>query len=241
MKAVQFQVSGRWGHFRKAETNNNPLTHDFITKTALVGLMGAVVGIEREEMRAYFPKMCDGLRYGVQVIGQVKKQSWGFTFRQASDVFMHAPRYMEILSQPKFSIILASRDDLDETGQQFFERFCHAIKNEKAHFTPVLGLHNCPADLLFESDGKVESAGNGRFETTGFVSKDHNPELKSVARLGFEKIPTFQTDDFWNLPERYETVIYPSPTGSSLGQTLQASGDFFTFQSANTTTFWHLI
>lgn len=241
MKAIQFRVSGRWGHFRKAETNNNPLTHDFITKTALVGLMGAVVGIEREEMRAYFPKMCDGLLYGVQVLGQVRKQSWGFTFRQASDVFMQAPRYMEILNQPEFSIILACRDEMDNAGRQFFEQFCYAIKSEKAHFTPVLGLHNCPADLLFESEGTVSAARNGSFETAGFVSKDHRPELKSIARLGFERIPTFQTDDFWNLPERYETVVYPSPIDASSEQTLQATGSFFTFQSAGKSTSWYLI
>jgi CRISPR-associated protein Cas5h len=243
MKAIQFQISGRWGHFRKAETNNNPLTHDFMTKTALVGMMGAVVGIEREEMRTYFPKMCDGLLYGVQVLGRVRKQSWGFTFRQASDVYMHAPRYMEILCHPSFSIVIACKDNIDDLGKHFFEQFCHSIKNEKAHFTPVLGLHNCPADILFESLGDVSEAQNGNFDTTGFISKTHKTDLKnsSIVRLGFEKIPTFQTDDFWNLPERYETVIYSSPMDATPNQTIRASGDFFTYQTPNNATFWHLI
>jgi CRISPR-associated protein Cas5 subtype I-B len=50
MKAALIDIKGNWAHFRKAETNNNPLTHDFITKTALVGLIGAVLGKEREDM-----------------------------------------------------------------------------------------------------------------------------------------------------------------------------------------------
>lgn len=242
MKALKFKISGRWAHFRRAETNNNPLSHDFITKTALVGLMGAVIGIEREEMRTFFPKMCDGLLYGVQVLKPIKKQSWGFTFRQASDVFMKAPRYMEILSQPEYSVILACRDDLDTAGKQFFDKFCHSIKYDKAQFTPVLGLHNCPAELLFDSEGEVLPQPNGMFDTYGFVS-EIKPDLKNstATRFGFEKIPTFQTDDFWNLPERYKTVIYPSPTNALSGQMLRATGEFFAYNTAESSTFWQLI
>jgi CRISPR-associated protein Cas5h len=43
MKGFQLEISGNWGHFKKPETNNNPLSHDFITKTALIGMIGAVL------------------------------------------------------------------------------------------------------------------------------------------------------------------------------------------------------
>ena len=48
MKGLQLNVEGNWAHFKKPETNNNPLTHDLITKTALIGMIGAVLGIESE-------------------------------------------------------------------------------------------------------------------------------------------------------------------------------------------------
>ncbi|MBK9744169.1 MAG: CRISPR-associated protein Cas5 [Saprospiraceae bacterium] len=54
MKAIQFEVKGNWAHFRKVEANLNPLTHDFITKTALFGMIGAVLGYDREKMRPTF-------------------------------------------------------------------------------------------------------------------------------------------------------------------------------------------
>ncbi len=240
MKAIQFQVSGRWGHFRKAETNNNPLTHDFITKTALVGLMGAVIGVERERMRSFFPMMCDGLLYSVQVLSKVQKQSWGFTFRQASDVFIHAPRYMEVLCQPKFSIIIGCREDLDSVGKAFFEQFCHSIKNSKACFTPVLGLHNCPAELIFQSEGEVHFIESGDFETSGFISKNHKLTLGSLGRLGFDNIPTFQTDDFWNLPERYQAVVFPSPTESVPNPVLKVNGEHFSYSSSEGASHWYM-
>ena len=238
MKAIQFEMYGRWGHFRKAETNNNPLSHDFITKTALVGVMGAVVGIEREQMKRYFPILCDALLYSVAVKNDVKKQSWGFTLRSASNLFESSPRYLEFLSQPKFSIVLACKNETKTEG--VFDKFCEMIKNQKSCFTPVFGLHNCPAELVFENEGVLSSIQNDEFVTSGFVSPKHRPKILFTdggsLRIGFERVPTFQTDDFWNLPERYETVIYPSG-----GCKLKAEGEFYNFITDKTETQWHLI
>lgn len=238
MKAIQFEVSGNWGHFRKVETNNNPLTHDLITKTALVGLIGAVVGIEREPMRRLFPILCDALIYNVEVKSIIKKQSWGFTLRQASNVFESSPRYMEILSQPKFSIVLACKDEMRTEG--IFAKFCEMIKNKKACFTPVLGLHNCPAELNFIAEGSISESKSGAFETLGFVTPNHHPKIinsnSMFSRIGFDKIPTYQTDDFWNLPERYAPIIYP------VGGKIQiALGEYFTFKTDKTESQWYLI
>ena len=33
MKGLQFKIDGDWAHFKKPETNNNPLSHDLIPKT----------------------------------------------------------------------------------------------------------------------------------------------------------------------------------------------------------------
>lgn len=234
MKAIQFEISGQWGHFRKAETNNNPLSHDFITKTALVGLMGAVVGIEREPMKRYFPMLCDALLYSVEVRGIVKKQSWGFTLRQASDVYQSAPRYMEILSKPQFSIILACKNGADTEG--VFDKFSEMVKSQRACFTPVLGLHNCPAELTFENEGTMSDIQSGTFETLGFISQNHKAKPKGNLRLGFERIPTHQTDDFWNLPECYASVIYPSG-----GSPVLVDGSFHIFQTDKSESKWYLI
>ena len=95
MRGFLFNIEGNWAHFKKPETNNNPLTHDFITKSALVGLIGAVLGIEREKMRPLFPQLCEDLLYGVQTVNPVKKESWGFTLRKAVNLFDKAPKQME--------------------------------------------------------------------------------------------------------------------------------------------------
>lgn len=221
MKALQLIIEGNWAHFKKPETNNNPLTHDFITKTALIGLIGAVLGKERDEMRPLFPQLSEDLLYGVQVINPVKKESWGFTIRTAmfptsTDPKHMKPRAFEFLKFPKFLISVAL---FGTRSTSLFDGFVEAIRNNYACFTPVLGLHNCPAILKFKSEGEFSEKQTGSFKTKGFVSiripnsnNKHSLNIQETRqfRIGFERIPTFQNDDFWNLPDKYVEVIYPS-------------------------------
>jgi CRISPR-associated protein Cas5 subtype I-B len=231
MRVLQLRISGRWAQFRKPETNNNPLTHDLITKTALIGLMGAVLGTPRREMRPLFPILCDGLRYGARVNGVVKKESWGFTLRSATsygpnflkrEITDRAPKQMEFLRDPDFTITLALHDSENETASKYLHDFAQAVREEEAHFTPVLGLHNCPAELIYIGESEGESA-TGDYMTSGFVRRDQpiswEPGLGGL-RVGYEKLPSFQNDDWWNLPDRYVPVAYPSD-----GAVLKASGE----------------
>lgn len=223
MKALQLIVAGDWAHFKKPETNNNPLSHDLITKTALIGMVGAVLGIERLDMKAKFPEFSNNFLYNVQLLSPVKKISWGFTSRTAiSPTKAGTPKYFEFLKKPKFKITLALKDD---HSQAEFDKFYSSIKNKESSYTPVLGWHNCPAELEFLSFGEVTIKKAGKFETAGFVSTEHKPEIDAEFRIGFDKLPTFQNNDFWNLPERYQEIIYPD-----FPHTLKVQGDFFEYK-----------
>lgn len=231
MEAIQLNLEGRWAHFKKPETNNNPLTHDFITKTALIGLIGAVLGKERAEMRPLFPQLSEDLLYGVQVVKPIKKESWGFTMRKAVNVMDKAPKYIEVLKEPEFlvSVMLAST----RSSEIFFE-FVDFVEKCKAYFTPVLGLHNCPANIRLHSKGQFERK-NGDFVTKCFISKKHilNIEQTPQFRIGFDKIPTYQDDDFWNLPEKYVEVAFPSEN-----KEINVKGEYYRFSNGDC---WWLI
>ncbi|MBU0464667.1 MAG: CRISPR-associated protein Cas5 [Proteobacteria bacterium] len=232
MKALQFIVEGNWAHFKKPETNNNPLTHDFITKTALTGMIGAVLGKEREDMRPLFPQLSEDLLYGVQIINPVKKESWGFTLRKAVNLMEKAPKQMEFLKFPKFSISISL---LHGRSQVLFDQFLKALKQSEASYTPVLGLHNCPANLIFVTEGQFSTKQNGQFKTKGIVSKKHTLNIEETRefRIGFERVPTFQNDDFWNLPEKYVEVLYPSED-----REITVSGDYYQYSDGEC---WWLI
>ena len=85
----------------------------------------------------------------------------------------------------------------------------YSVKNGNAEYPPILGWHNCPAELKFVSSGDFSDEKNGEFETRGFVVAGYKPKVEGEFRIGFDKMPTFQNDDFWNLPEKYVNIIYP--------------------------------
>jgi CRISPR-associated protein Cas5 subtype I-B len=236
MKGFQLIIEGNWGHFKKPETNNNPLSHDLITKTALIGLIGAVLGYEREEMKSKFPQLSDDLLYGVQLLHPVKKISWGFTSRTAINPTAEGtPKYFEFLKDPKFLVSIALKD---EHSISIFEDFKKAIKLDEAIYPPVLGWHNCPANLQWKSEGEFSEIRNGTFETKGFIlSGEHTlKDISGEFRVGFDKMPTFQNDDFWNLPEKYRNVIYPDCPHS-----ISVEGEFYEYQTSTKTEKWCLI
>ena len=207
MKGFQLEIKGNWGHFKRPETNNNPLSHDLITKTALIGMIGAVLGIERQEMKSLFPQLSEDLLYGVQLLHPVKKISWGFTSHTAiNPTAAGTPKYFEFLREPSFAVWIALQNNRSES---IFDKFVYSVKNGNAEYPPILGWHNCPAELKFVSSGDFSDEKNGEFETRGFVVARYKPKVECEFRIGFDKMPTFQNDDFWNLPEKYVNIIYP--------------------------------
>lgn len=209
MKALQFEVKGNWAHFKRPETNNNPLTHDLITKTALIGMIGAVLGIERQDMKKLFPVLSEDLLYNVILCSSVKKISLGLTSRKAiSTVDKATPKSFEILRNPAYIITIGL---FNESSNDIFDKFVSAVKEGTAIYPPVLGWHNCPAEILFMSEGELSDIKEGDFETKGFVKAgEYIPNVSDGEfRIGFDKMPTYQNDDFWNLPEKYVQIIYP--------------------------------
>lgn len=230
MKGFQIKIEGNWAHFKKPETNNNPLTHDLITKTALIGMIGAVLGIEREQMRTKFPKLSEGLLYGVELLSPMKKVSWGFTSRTAIyPTASGSPKYFEFLQNPSFKVCIGLKNE--NTEEEFLD-FLNAIKKGESIYTPILGWHNCPANLEFISEGILSSLKEGVFETRGFVEpKKHTIEIPTNGagfRIGFDNLPTYQDDSFWNKPELYRNVIYPD-----FPNAVRLRGEYYEYQSNN--------
>lgn len=232
MKGVRLNIKGNWAQFKRPETNNSPLSHDLLTKTAMIGMIGAILGKSREEMKPLFPILSEDLKYGVQINNSVKKQSWGFTFRFVDHAWNKSPKQMEFIRNPDYTVIICLKN---ERSIKLFDEFVSFCKEGKACFQPVLGLHNCPAEVVFEEEGNVEYVSEGSFETKGFITNKHTPEINDSTsfRLGFDKIPSFQNDDFWNPPSEYVSVIYPSANN-----TIKVKGEHYIF---NNQTNWCLI
>ncbi|MBK8664241.1 MAG: CRISPR-associated protein Cas5 [Ignavibacteriales bacterium] len=76
MKTLIFDVTGEFAHFRKFNTTSSPLTYLIPTRTAVAGLLGAIVGFGREEFYEYFLR--EKAEIAIQAKNKLTKQGYAF-------------------------------------------------------------------------------------------------------------------------------------------------------------------
>ena len=162
-------------------------------------------------MKDIFPQLSEDILFGVRVHGDVKKVSWSFTLRNAKIEYSYdkAPGHFEFLKSPNYTIAVYCQS---ERSKSIINNFVSFISSNQSIYTPVLGLHNCPAILRNILPGTFTKV-KGPFETNSFVTEKHKvisiPENEHI-RLNFDKVPTYQDNNFWNPPDKYVNIIYSS-------------------------------
>lgn len=142
-----FDISSEYGHFRKFNTTTSPLTYSIPTRTAVVGIIGAILGLEREISEG---KYRDGIEpiqekfskentdIAIQILKPVKKVNIGFNLVNTKESFFNIKNRtqieFELLKDAKFRIYFAMND------KGVFNELAERIKNHKYHFSPYLGL-----------------------------------------------------------------------------------------------------
>lgn len=155
-----FDVESEYGHFRKFNTTTSPLTYFIPSRPAIVGLLGAILGIEREVSANKFN---DGItpvteifakenaNIGVQILSSAKKVNIAFnlldTEKTAASFFNVKQRTQiefELLKNPKFRIFVSLQDT------SLLNELTNRITENQSHFTPYLGLSQFIAMIEFK-------------------------------------------------------------------------------------------
>jgi len=179
-RVLVFDVSGEYGHFRKFNTTTSPLTYSIPTRPAITGLIGAVMGIERElsankyadgvvPVSEIFPKETSAI--GVQILRPVKKVKIAFnlldTKKTPASFFNIQQRTQieyELLKNPSFRIFINVNDG------DLLQRIAERLETNQSHFTPYLGLSQFTAITRFVTITKL----------TSIPGNDYLPTLTAV-------------------------------------------------------------
>ena len=156
-KVLVFDLVGEYAHFRKYYTTTSPLTFLFPPRTAVLGLVGAILGYEKDTwVEKFAPEMCD---VAVQIISPgrkgILKENWrkgtpkfskkGFSWGEIQNI-SQIP--LEVLRDATFRVYFSHRD------QKIFSFLKGFIKEHKSKYTPYLGLSEFLCDI--EGYGNVE-------------------------------------------------------------------------------------
>lgn len=151
-----FDVASEYGHFRKFNTTTSPLTYAIPTRPALLGLVGAVLGIEREISAGKFKEgnipLADLFSkekafVAVQILQPIQKVNIAFNLINTKTSFFEIGQRtqieFELLKNPSFRVFIHLED------KKIFDNLTERIKTNQSHFTPYLGLSQFTSTLSF--------------------------------------------------------------------------------------------
>lgn len=184
-----FDIESEYGHFRKFNTTTSPLTYAIPTRPALAGLLGAILGIERETAPGKYNEGVTPVtevfakpdtQIGVQLLRPVRKTQMAFnlldTEKSGASFFNIKQRTQiefELLKHPCFRVFVAC------ANEALFENLAHKVKHNQAHFTPYLGLAQFTASFRFVAVAKATQATtNQAQEVITAVNISDNPDIK---------------------------------------------------------------
>jgi len=203
--ALIFDISGEYGHFRKFNTTTSPLTYSIPTPSSIFGLLGAVLGIEREDSHNKIGEKKEHLRdvfssknasVAVRPLSEIKKVNIGFnlldtgSYKSFFNVTNRTQIEYEILKDPKFRIYLSWDHRLKE---ELTER----LKNKRFHFNPYLGISQMTADLEFvEEKELIEISEMDYVDFNTAINLSEVQSEKAPIDIDFIKERTFQVETF---------------------------------------------
>lgn len=216
LDVLVFDLSGEYGHFRKYNTTSSPLTYIIPTRLAIVGILGAVLGIEREIGTNRYRKGTTPLNelfdrstthLAIQVLNPVKKVNIGFnlldTGKSASSFFNIQNRTQiefELLKNPKFRIYFSHQD------KGIFQELAERIASVNHHFTPYLGLSQFTAKLEWIGKENLQQNAATSFEPIEIVTAVNLSTIASGEQVIFDK-NAYYTSDTHPLAMRRDRTI----------------------------------
>lgn len=199
-----FDVSSEYGHFRKFNTTSSPLTYSIPTRTAIVGLIAAIIGIEREISPGKFREgnvgpltllSKDKADIAVQLLSAVKKVSIGFnlldTEKQASSFFNIKQRTQieyELLKNPCFRLFVRIHDSA------IFKDLIDRVRENRTHFSPYMGLAQFTASISYKALSPTERATSGSYEEVVTAINLSRADENDPIRFNYNKNFRYNSD-----------------------------------------------
>jgi len=204
-KVLVFDVWGDYAHFRKYYTTSSPLSFSIPPRTALIGLISAIVGLEKEEYLYHMTK--DKARIAVRLLNSVKKVRLGLNLVDTKggetrlEHWRIKPRWegtnyrtgrtqirFEFLKDPKYRIYFQHREE------ELHRSLRQNLSLHKSVYTPYLGISELLAN--FEYVGELAIVEMLREEELSYIHSvlplDTISEIKLLEGYKFfkERIPT---------------------------------------------------
>jgi CRISPR-associated protein Cas5h len=154
-KLLIFDVWAPFAYFRKGFTTTTALTYPFIPRSAIEGLVGAIIGLRSEE----YPETLWRAKIAVRLMNTVKKTPFSMmhthvdawkefaTYLKTGSMHISPDKFrarvkVEFLEDPKFRIYFSHTSDVQENVME-------KLRKHETVFTPYLGTSSMIANFEY--------------------------------------------------------------------------------------------
>lgn len=162
MKCLAFDIKGEYGHFRKFYTTSSPLTFSIPPRTTISGMIGALIGLEKEEYIDYFSK--EDAKIAIQIINPINKGRISINLIDTKDDKKYFSRIknrtqvtLELLKDPHFRVYFSHRDD------KIYSKIKKFLEEGKNYYTLSLGLSEFIAECKYIKEIDIDFTENSEF------------------------------------------------------------------------------
>lgn len=219
-KVLVFDIWGDYAHFRKIYTTTSPLTYSIPPRTALIGLIAAILGIDKGKYIPYFTK--DKSNIALRILSPIKKIRIGENLidtKTGHSIKMHLIknrtqiRY-EFLKDPRYRIYFW------HINNEIYENLKQFLIKHKCIYTPCLGLSQLLCNFEYIAEYKIE----GPIETENEVEISSCIPIKIIKKAIFEEEKEYFTE---TLPSEmienrividYQEILYERKGESIFGE-----------------------
>jgi len=198
-KVLVFDVWSEYAHFRKFFTTTSPLTFSLPPRTALCGLMGAILGLSKETYLSKFPKK-DAF-FAIKLLNPVKKVRFSENLIDTESIStmnvikQHTRIKFEFLKDAKYRIYFSHSDP------DLYSSALEMISGHKCVYTPCLGISEHIANF-----GYVGEYSLIKKENPDGVSIDSILPKEQIQKIHFEDGMEYMTETLPNEMTEDRTV-----------------------------------
>lgn len=206
-KVIVFDIWADYAHFRRGYTTTSPLTYPFPTRTALSGLIAAILGLPRDSYYEIFRE--ENSAFALQILSPIKKlrvtenlidTKTGLYLWDNEGQRTQIP--IEFVKKPKYRIYVWTK--------RYFDELNSLIKEHRSKYTPYLGVAHCIANFRYKGINYVEKriTDGKEVEISTIIKNKDSIEIKieKGKKYGKIKIPGFMNKE--RIVKEFIEIIY---------------------------------
>jgi len=185
-----FRVKGQFAHWRKWFTTTSPLTYSFPPRTAILGLVGAIAGVQRDEIPEKFPLQATKISVCplTRIVKDRLPETWYWSpvrivdgeiqLGEKKEAIKTFQVNLEVIRYPYYRIIFWHEDE------KLMAELAARLREKRWFYPPCLGIMGFLADIEFEGEDEAEEAEGGKIELNSILPLDEDSPLLELNPSG---------------------------------------------------------